>query len=337
MPVAEIEDQQVTAWMVAHIEEAEPPFTFQPIPGGNSNLTYRVRDGAGTSFALRRPPLSQVVASAHDMVREYRVISALQDTGVPVPKLLGLCTDPEVNGVPFYVMRFVEGVVLHDRESGASIPEAERNAVARSVVEGLASLHALEPHEIGLGSLGRPDGYLKRQLYGWSRQLAGSKRQLAALEAAPVLLEARIPPQVRTCVVHGDYRLGNLIVGGGQVRAVVDWELCTLGDPLADLGYLANDWIAPDERMLWRSSAIQNGGFPSRQEMVDRYARLSGADVSALGYYQAFQWWRLAAILEGVLTRYLDGSMPNLAGVDLGEMGRSVERLANRAVEQLES
>lgn len=338
MPVAGIDEGAVTAWMAANVETAEPPFVFEPIPGGNSNLTYRVRGACGRRFALRRPPLGHILPRAHDMAREYRVISALQGSGVPVPRAMGLCSDPQVNEAPFYVMGFVDGLVLHDRRSGALVPEDERPSVAASAVEVLAALHSLDPAEIGLGDLGRREGYLQRQLYRWARQLEASKqRELPVMGRARILLEDGIPSQARAGVVHGDYRLGNLIVASGKVQAVVDWELCTLGDPLADLGYLANDWIAPHEPVVWRSSAIQAGGFPDREEMVALYGRLTGADVSRIGYYRAFQSWRLAAILEGVYARYLHGAMANIAGVDLSDLARSVERLADDALEQLEA
>ena len=328
----------VSSWIAGQVDGAEPPFTFDLIPGGNSNLTYRVRGKGEAELALRRPPLGSILESAHDMAREFRVISALQETGVPVPAALGLCSDPEVNGAPFYVMGFVDGLVLHDRDSGRRIPLSERPDVGRSVVDVLARLHSLEPDEIGLGDLGRREGYLSRQLHRWARQFEASKqRELPIMDRVRALLQKRVPRQERAAVVHGDYRLGNLIVGGGEVRAVVDWELCTLGDPLADLGYLANDWIAPGEPSLWRSSAIQAGGFQDRGEMIAQYSELSSVDVSKIGYYQAFQSWRLAAILEGVYSRYLHGAMANIAGVDLDDLARSVERLADHAMEQLES
>lgn len=337
MAVAGIDEQAVSAWLERNVEGAAPPFVFEPIPGGNSNLTYRVRGEGEREFALRRPPLGNILESAHDMAREYRVISALHGSGVPVPTALGLCSDPRVNGASFYVMGFVDGVVLHDRVSGAGIPADERRSVSNSAVVVLANLHMSDPDEIGLGDLGRREGYLQRQLYRWARQLEASKqRELRVMDQVRAILEARVPRQERASVVHGDYRLGNLIVDGGTVRAVVDWELCTLGDPLADLGYLALDWLGPDEPALWRSSAIQAGGFTSRKEMVDLYERLTGADVSRVGYYLAFQSWRLAAILEGVYARYLHGAMENIAGVDLGDLARSVERLADHAMEQLE-
>ena len=332
-----IDRDRVTAWMVMNIDAAVPPFRFEPIPGGNSNLTYRVRGADGAEYALRRPPLGHALATAHDVAREFRIISALSGTAVPVPPALGLCSDPAVNGAPFYVMGFVAGLVPHDRPAGSYIPPAERRSLGVDAVSVLAALHSLDPDRIGLGDLGRRKGYVQRQLYRWSRQWDASRqRDLPVMDRVHTLLEDRIPAQQRACVVHGDYRFGNLIVKDGKIGAVVDWELCTLGDPLADLGYLANDWIDPGRPELWRSSVVQDGGFPSLDEMAVRYAALTGADVSGLPYYRAMQAWRLAAILEGVYARYRHGVMDNISGVDLPTLAGSVERLADFALESLE-
>lgn len=332
-----IDRGRVTAWMVENIDAAVPPLRFEPIPGGNSNLTYRVTGTDGAEFALRRPPLGHALATAHDVGREYRIISALDGAGVPVPPALGLCRDPDVNGAPFYVMGFVAGLVPHDRTAGSSIPSAERESLGEDSVSVLATLHSLDPDRIGLGDLGRRDEYVRRQLRTWSRQWEASKqRDLPTMDRVRALLENRIPIQQRAGVVHGDYRFGNLIVKEGKIKAVVDWELCTLGDPLADLGYLANDWIDPGGPELWRSSMVQDGGFPSSDEMAARYANLTGADVSGLPYYRAMQAWRLAAILEGVYARYRHGVMDNISGVDLRSLAGSVERLADFALECLE-
>lgn len=337
-PVRGIDQVAVTAWMASNIDGAIPPFRFEPIPGGNSNLTYRVCRSGDAAFALRRPPVGNVLETAHDVAREFRIISALQGTGVPVPPALGLCADPAVNGAPFYVMGFVPGLVPHDRTAGAVLPIAERRSVGEDAVSVLAALHSLDPDEVGLGNLGRRDGYVERQLSRWSRQWEASKqRELPVMDRVRTLLADRIPEQRRSGVVHGDYRLGNLIVKGGKVKAVVDWELCTLGDPMADLGYLANDWIDPGRPELWCSSAVQNGGFPSLDEMVARYEHLTGADVSRLSYYRAMQAWRLAAILEGVYARYRHGVMANISGLDIRSLAGSVERLADFALEALQS
>ena len=332
-----IDEASVTAWLTSNVDEVVPPFTFSLITGGNSNLTYRVEDAGSRCLALRRPPLGHVLESAHDVAREFRVTSALAATAVPVPSALGLCTDPAVNDAPFYVMDFVEGLVPHDVETGAEIPAQERMSVGESIVDVLAALHSLDPDEIGLGDLGKREDYVGRQLRRWSRQWEASKqRDIAEMETVRARLEAEIPHQERSTVVHGDFRLGNAIVAEGSVRAMLDWELCTLGDPLADVGYLLNSWMAPDEPVLWRSAATQAGGFGERDAAAARYAAATGTDISRVGYYRAFQAWRLAAILEGVYARYLHGAMGSTEGVDLQTMADSVVRLANQALTHLE-
>lgn len=337
LAVAGIDQPSVTAWLTSNVDDVEPPFTFSLIAGGNSNLTYGVDDVGGRRLALRRPPLGNVLESAHDMGREFRVISALAATDVPVPEALGLCTDIAVNGAPFYVMDFVDGLVPHDAEAAAQIPRGERMAVGWSIVDVLAALHALDPDEVGLGDFGKREDYVARQLRRWARQWEASKqREIPEMETARARLQAAIPTQQRSTIVHGDFRLGNAIVGEGTVRAMLDWELCTLGDPLADLGYLVNNWMAPDEPVLWRSTATQAGGFGDREAAVRRYAATTGADVSQIGYYRAFQAWRLAAILEGVYARYRHGAMGSTDGVDLDMMADSVVLLANEALRHLD-
>ena len=332
-----IEHGPVSAWLAANIAGARPPFRFQVIAGGNSNLTYRVTGADGSDLALRRPPLSRVLATAHDMVREFRVIAALGGTGVPVPPALGLCEEPEVNGAPFYVMGFVEGTVPHDIGAGEEFPPRERRAAAEGAVEALAALHALSPEEVGLGELGRREDYVARQISRWARQWEAVKqREIPEMEEARARLRARIPPQERDSIVHGDFRWGNLIVDGGRVRAVVDWELCTLGDPLADVGYLANDWAGPDEEALWVEPVTKLDGFPDRGEMLSRYARAAGADLSGIGFYRAFQYWRLGAILEGVYSRYRHGARGDAGEADLPALAAAVPRLAQAALSQLD-
>ena len=341
MGVAGINHESVGAWLTENIAGAAPPYRFEVIAGGNSNITYRVTGAGGAAWALRRPPLRQVLATAHDMVREFRVIAALRETGVPVPPALGLCESPEVNGAPFYVMGFVEGAVAHDAGSGAEIPQAQRRPAAESMADALAALHGLSPDEVGLGSLGRREEYVARQIRRWARQWEAVKqREIPEMEEARRRLEVRIPPQERACIVHGDFRLGNMIIGEGRVRAVVDWELCTLGDPLSDVGYLANDWAGPEEEPLWVESGSKLPGFPTREEMLSRYAAAAGADLSGLGFYRAFQYWRLGAILEGVYSRYLHGARGGAGEgaeeADLDLLSGSVIRLAQASLDQLD-
>ncbi len=331
-----IDPGPVTEWMVANIEGVNPPLSFSLIAGGHSNLTYRVEDSTGRALVLRRPPTGHVLATAHDMAREHRIVSAVGRSEVPVPTTLGLCTDETVNGAPFYVMDFVDGVVLHDEETAVEIDPADRRSIGFHMVEVLAQLHSVDPDTVGLGDLARREGYIARQLKRWARQWESSKtRELPEMEESHRLLSERLPDQVGTAIVHGDFRLGNMICGAGRIRAVLDWELCTLGDAMADVGYLMNNWVSPGELPSGTSSPTLAGGFPSRRELLDRYAELSGRDVSQVDYYRAFSYWRLAAIVEGVLNRYMHGAMGDVEEVDLDLFRSQVETLAASAMEFL--
>ena len=224
---------------------AEPPLTFERISGGRSNLTYGVNDAGGHRWALRRPPLGKRLASAHDMAREHRIIAALQSTDVPVPPVAGLCEDDSVNGAPFYVMEFVDGPVLRSKaEAEAGFDDAERRAIGERVVDTLVAIHAIDPDQVGLGQLGRKQDYVARQLRRWHEQWEKSKTsELPMVDDVHRRLSERIPEQGPATIVHGDYRLDNMILSpDGEVAAVVDWELCTLGDPLADVGLLLVYW-----------------------------------------------------------------------------------------------
>lgn len=324
---------------VEGVDDAALPLWFSLITGGHSNLTYLVEDARGRKRVLRRPPTGMVLATAHDMSREHRILSGLQQSSVPVPKTLALCTDESVNDAPFYVMDYVEGAVLTAPEQAArTIPESKRHALGMHIIETLAALHQIDPDAVGLGDLGRKEAYLSRQLKRWKTQWEKSKtRELPEMEEAHALLEARMPDQVGASIVHGDYRIGNFLSNPstGRIDAVLDWELCTLGDPMADVGYLMNDWNGPNDRgptaSGTESSAVSCGGFPDRAEMLARYETLTGRSTTAVNYYRAFQYWRLAAIVEGVLARYLKGVMGD--GGDTARFKAQVDSLATAAVE----
>lgn len=326
---------RVTNWMSQHIDDLAVPLSFELIAGGHSNLTYSVKDQKGRTFVLRRPPLGHVLESAHDMGREHKIITALAGSAVPVAETVGLCKDVAVNDAPFYVMHYVPGPVLHDAEVTADVPAEERAVLGDNVIDVLAALHQIDPDDVGLGDLGRKEAYLQRQLKRWSKQWEATEtHKVPAMDESTRLLAERMPEQIGACIVHGDYRLGNMIIGEGQVKAVLDWELCTLGDPLADVGYLLNNWIAPGEgeEDIAPTSA---GGFCSREHLAERYAQKTGRDLSAINYYRAFSHWRLAAIGQGVYKRYLVGAMGDDRDVDLDAQKQGVTLKAEAALEFL--
>ncbi|HEY2053101.1 MAG TPA: phosphotransferase family protein [Solirubrobacterales bacterium] len=329
----------VGAWFAAHVPAARAPLTYERIAGGHSNLTYRVTDAAGSEWALRRPPLGKRLSSAHDMAREHRVVAALGGTDVPVAPVVGLCEDESVNGAPFYVMDFVRGPVLRGvSEVEASFPdEGERHEIGMRVADTLARVHAVDPDAVGLGDLGRKEDYVARQLRRWYGQWEKSKtRELASIDRVHDRLAARIPAQKGVSIVHGDYRLDNMILtDSGEVAAVVDWELCTLGDPLADVGTLMAYWPDRDapETSLGMPANLAPG-FPTREELCARYAEASGRDLADLDFYTALGYWKLAIILEGVYARYAAGGYGNFElNRGLEAFARLVERLAETAEE----
>ena len=326
----------VTAWL-AERSDVSPPLHFELIEGGRSNLTYRVTDAAGRRVVLRRPPLHGVLPSAHDMGREHRIISALADAEVPVPTCIGYETDVEVTGAPFYVMDHVDGVVVRDADAAREhLTPATRTAAAEDLVDVLVALHGTDVDAVGLGDLARRDGYIERQLRRWHRQLEdGRIRELPLLDEVHERLAADIPVQGPASIVHGDYRLDNLILdpADGRVRAVLDWELTTLGDPLADLGLLLVYWAQPEDVTIPLPDApTLVDGFPDRDVLAARYAAGSGRDVSQLGFYVAFGYWKLACILEGVYARTRSGAYgDDTSGAE--PFGQLVIELGERAAE----
>jgi len=245
------------------------------------------------------------------MGREHRIVSALAGSEVPVPPTFGLCRDPEVNGAPFYIMKFVPGVVPHNLEAMEGVSEADRHSFGMHLIDVLGKLHSIDPDDVGLGALGRKEGYLERQLKRWTGQWEATMTdEIPDMDECQRLLHEDIPEQVGSAIVHGDYRPGNMIVRDGRMQALLDWELCTLGDPLADLGYLLNVWILPGE-LGADLSAAGGGGFPDRDFLCERYQSATGRNLDRINYYRAFSHWRLAAIMQGVYKRYLVGAMGN--------------------------
>jgi aminoglycoside phosphotransferase (APT) family kinase protein len=330
----------VAAWLDAHRPGllAGPPSAVL-VPGGRSNLTYILDDGT-RRIVLRRPPLGHVLATAHDMSREHRVLSALQGTVVPVPAPLALCADADVTGAPFYVMEYVDGIVVRRREDLSAVPETGRRQLVDATMDVLADLHGVDPAAVGLADFGRPQGFMARQLRRWARQLDASRsRELPGVDDLRAQLEASVPPDGDGTIVHGDYRLDNLVVAGpGEpdayaVRAVLDWEMAALGDPLADLGLLIAYWdgLGGNEDPVVAPLG-PGAGLPPAAELVARYAARSGRDVSAVPWYVAFGYFKIVAILEGIHYRYAHGQTVG-AGFDrIGDVVPGLVRIGLAAL-----
>ncbi len=288
------------------------------ISGGKSNLTYRVACDAG-EVILRRPPLGHILPTAHDMGREYRVMTALADTAVPVPRTFHLGDADSPLGAPFYVMERVVGHICRNSiPAGYAETPDDRHRVGEALVDVLADLHTVDPATIGLAEFGRPAGFMERQLRRWSQQWVASKTaDLPALDALRDNLVAALPEQQTSAIVHGDYRLDNTILHPtevGTIVAVLDWEMSTLGDPLADLGAMLAYWSeAGDSEVLRRARIMApvtaGEGFPTRAEIIERYARRSGTDVSMINWYQSFAYFKLAVVCQGIAARAAGGSM----------------------------
>jgi aminoglycoside phosphotransferase (APT) family kinase protein len=294
----------------------------QLIAGGKSNLTYRVTDGVH-DWVVRRPPLGHVLATAHDMAREHRVMSALAATTVPVPEMVALCEDLAVMGVPFYVMQFVDGAVLRRTAQSADLTGDQRADIAHRLVDTLADLHAVDPVTVGLSDFGHPEGFLERQVRRWTAQLERSRtREVPGFPELAAALAARVPRSQRAGIVHGDYRLDNVLIGKDQqIRAVLDWEMATLGDPLCDLGLLpvyANP--AAGVAGVVSDGMGPHNGFPSMDTLVERYAARTGLDVTPLPWYIALGYYKLAVICEGIHARHLAGQTVGPGFDRIGEL-----------------
>jgi aminoglycoside phosphotransferase (APT) family kinase protein len=315
------------------------PLAFELLAGGRSNLTYRVR-GGGASWVLRRPPLGHVLPTAHDMAREYRVLAALAPAGLPVPRPIALCRDAGVNEAPFYVMEYRPGVVLEDElPAGFAAEPAQRRRIGDALVDALVALHAVDFEAQGLADFGRPEGYLERQLARWAQQWQRSRTaELPLVEDLLRRLGAALPQQPAPAVVHGDFRLGNLALDPhdpGRVLAIFDWEMATLGDPLADLGYTLVYWSEPgDAGVAGLPRVTRLPGFHTRAELVEAYAKRSGRAVDAIDFYRVLALTKLAVIAEGIYARHLQGKT---LGAGFAGMRREAGAIAARALEIAEA
>ena len=327
---------RLRAFFAEHVAGASDlPLTATLIAGGRSNLTYSLTDGTHT-WVLRRPPLGHVLPTAHDMVREYKVLTALASTNVPVPRTFALCEDTEVNGATFYVMEQVDGIIYRDGAALASLAPADARRCSEVLVDVLAEIHGVDYDSVGLGDFGHPDGFLERQVRRWGEQWERSKtRELPGVDELARRLRAALPTSGPPTIVHGDYRLDNTMMDPddpGEIIAVLDWEMSTLGDPLADVGLFLLYWGQADAQIIATGAAIDSQpGFLSRDEIVERYATVSGRSVDALDWYVAFASYKLAIIVEGINARF---QMGKTLGEGFDTMGAMVSGLINGALEQ---
>lgn len=327
----------------AHLEAHRPGLvrgrlSARLIEGGRSNLTYQVLDGE-TSWIVRRPPLGHVLATAHDMAREHRVISALAPTSVPVPPTVLLCEDQRVLGAPFYVMGFMPGTPYRDAEQLTALGPERTREVLLALPDTLVTLHAVDPAAVGLADFGRPEGFLERQLRRWGKQLDSSRsRELPGIERLHSQLGRQLPHSPEPTLLHGDFRLDNVLVTGAdgneasRVSAVLDWEMSTLGDPLTDLGLLAMYSGMEPLPGSPLSTTAAAPGHPSADELIERYAAGSGRDVSDIGWYTAFAYFKLAVIAEGIHYRYTRGQT---VGEGFDRVGAAVSPLTDSGLRLL--
>ena len=322
-------------WLRAQLPAADGALTVRQFGGGHANLTYLVRFG-DREYVLRRPPLGLLAPTAHDMRREHRVLARLGARYPLAPTSYALCDDPAVIGADFHVMERRHGFVIR---RGLPPDVAADAALARrlgqTLVDSLAALHRVEPRAVGLDDLGRPDGYVTRQLAGWTARWAATGRDLPAVDRLAAWLRRGLPPQQAATLVHNDYQIENVLVDAADPAtavAVLDWDMCTRGDPLMDLGYLLNCWNDPDDDPSWRGLSPSPGcapGLPTRRELVERYARSTGFDVEHAHWYHVFGVFKLAVVLEQIHVRFRRGQTRDARFAALGER---VQRLAAKGL-----
>jgi aminoglycoside phosphotransferase (APT) family kinase protein len=333
---AAIRTAELEQWFADTVPGVARPLHFELVPAGRSNLTFRVVDEHGRAWVLRRPPLGGGLPTAHDVVREYRIIAALAPTGVPVAGAVGCCEDPAVTGAPFAVFEYVDGTVVRDATVAAALTADQRRRAGEDLVDVLARTHQVDVDAHGLADLGRRDGYVTRQLRRWRGQYDANAAEIRIREIEELYdrLVGAIPLQPRTSLVHGDYRLDNTIIGPtGEIRAVLDWEIATLGDPLADAALLLLYWIDPGEEDpgLYPQGAnpFVVGAFPSRAEAMARYEAAAGLSLASFSYYLAFAAWRLACVMQTLEARYRAGRGGGDAhAVDFADRARRAAELA---------
>ncbi|HVH74918.1 MAG TPA: phosphotransferase family protein [Stellaceae bacterium] len=336
-PDERLDKRALAAWLRGRLPGAEGELAVRQFAGGKANLTYLL-SFAGNEFVLRRPPLGPVAPGAHDMRREHRVLSVLWRAFPPAPRSLLLCEDESVIGAAFHILERRRGIVIWEDMPAefAGRPELNRH-IGFALVDTLADLHLVDPAAVGLAALGRPEGYIERQLAGWTRRWHAAEPDagaVAAMQPALDRLAANLPRAPAASLVHNDYRLDNVLLDAAdpaQIVAVLDWDMCTLGDPLADLGYLLNYWVEPADDPEWREVAAMptwRGGFPSRAEAIARYAARTGFEVGEVRWYEAFAAFKLAVIIQQIYIRWRRGQTQDERFRDYGQRVAALARKA---------
>jgi aminoglycoside phosphotransferase (APT) family kinase protein len=330
-----VDIDSVSTWLDEHVAGARGPYRFELIPAGGSNLTYRVQADRDMRFVLRRPPVTAHLATAHDMRREYRIMDALANSAVPVPAMLAYCDDVASIGAEFYCMAWVDGITIGTLDATARMSRQDCLVATESLVDAQVAFHQIDLEQVGLQDLARHTGYVERQLKRWRQQVAtGSDRVVPAFERLHTALTQSVPASDRRPgLAHGDYRFDNTILTADyRMAAVLDWELCTIGDPLVDFVWSLNYWAEPGEELHWlQSPPTQNPLFPGRRYVMDMYAEKSGIPIDNLAWYNAFSWWKQACIVEGVYARLRKGAAGGMKMQSLDHIGALVDNYLLRA------
>jgi aminoglycoside phosphotransferase (APT) family kinase protein len=337
-PDEQLDVAAVAAYLRGRLPGSEAPLELLQFPGGHANLTYLLTFGGAHEYVLRRPPLGPVAPRSHDMVREFRALSALGPFFPPAPRVFVLCEDPTVIGAPFFVMERRNGIVVR-RTMPPEIPDepAIRRRIGEAAIDCLADLHAVPVAGTAVAGLGKPEGFVERQIRGWAeRWQRAQTEELPAMTALAEWLIARIPPPTPPTVVHNDFKLDNMMLDAadpGRIVAVLDWDMTTLGDPLIDVGTLLGYWPQaddPPERLAIAMQPTYLDGFPTRAELIARYAARSGRDLGSIVFFEIFALFKLAVVLQQIFVRFVRGQTKDER---FAAMGESVRRLAEIALE----
>ena len=337
-PGEELDAERLAAFLAERLPGLDGPLEVEQFPSGFSNLTYLVSAG-DRELVLRRPPFGAAVESGHDMGREHRILSRLSPVYDKAPAPLAFCDDPRVLGAPFYVMERVEGVILRPRMPAAMRPSAERMAaIAGGFVDSLAELHAVDFAAAGLSELGRPEGYVRRQVDGWAARYEKARTDdVPEMTRVAAWLDAEAPPEAGAALIHNDFKYDNLVLDPGdgtRVIAVLDWEMATLGDPLMDLGTTLGYWVEPDDPPELRALALSPTllpGNPGRAELVERYAAASGREVAEPVFYYVYGLFKIAVIVQQIYLRYHQGHTRDPRFASLIDAVRACSRVALEA------